>query len=71
MDISFKETISTGVVLPDDTEATLMIEHDDNVLTFYIDGQEVFGGDWFGNFGAMLARAVNLWGNIYTDNEWS
>ena len=57
------EAIITPVVSPqDEHEHELEIRCEDDVLTFSLDGQTVFSGDFTGNFEKVFKRAIEIWG---------
>jgi len=58
-----RETIKTEVILPNDEEAELEIECDEeeNVVTLRLKGEEICCGDWGGNFRGVFKRALELW----------
>ena len=58
-----KEAIVIPVMCETDEEDhELRIEHEDNVLFFYLDGVSTFDGDFKGNFEEAFKRAIELWG---------
>lgn len=58
MQLSLKTTV---VVDSSEGEAVLDIEyHGNDVLTFYLDGKEIFAGDWSSNFAKLFQKALDL-----------
>lgn len=57
-----KESIKTIVVCRQkDDEKQLEISFEDNVISFIIDGKELFAADWEGNFEDVFKRAIDIW----------
>jgi hypothetical protein len=57
-----KEIIKIEVLTKDENEHILEIEMDGDVLTFTLDSNFVFSGDYSGNFAKMFKRALEVWG---------
>jgi len=55
-----EEAIITEVCIGDNN-GELQIRYSDDVLEFYLDGKEIFGGDWTNNFANIFKRALELW----------
>lgn len=55
--------IDTIVVVDDkETEKRLAAECDSDVITFYLDGKEIFRLDFEGNFTEFIVAIMKVWG---------
>ncbi len=55
--------IETIVVVDDkETEKRLAAECDSDVITFYLDGKEIFRLDFEGNFTEFVVAIMKVWG---------
>lgn len=68
--------IKTEVLLPsndelpnDDNEKSLEAEVDSGVITFYLDGKEIFSMDFEGNFDEFIIAIMKVWGNWSQSNH--
>ena len=67
-----KEAIKTVVMKEfeaDFIEAELEIIFEDDVLAFLLDGEELFSGDWSGNFTPIFKRALEIWDFSHSSNQ--
>ena len=58
--MSIKQTITTEVYRGE-KEVELKVEFQDDVVTFFLDKREIFGGDWTANFFELFCKAVGNW----------
>lgn len=61
-----KEKIEVPVICdknPDDHTLEIISDPDSDVVDFFLDGQQVFGGDWSANFARVFKRALEIWGD--------
>ena len=56
-----QESLTTTVVLPDESEATLEVIFDLDSLTFCLNGKEIFSADWSSNLMRLFMRALQRW----------
>lgn len=58
-----QESVKTHVVINENgDEGILEIELQDNdCVSVYLDGKELFGADWTGNMALVFKRALELW----------
>ena len=57
------ESIKFEVDIPDNTSVGVVeIEYDDDVLTFRLNGKDLFRCDYAGNFQGVTDRMEEIWG---------
>jgi len=55
------ESLLTEVCKQDGNSHILEVRNVGDVLEFYLDGKEVFSGDWTNNFLKVFKRAIEMW----------
>lgn len=64
-----KHSLTLNVAITNGDDSELKFEYEDNVITIYLDDEEVCGTDYDSNFVFFLQDALKNWGFAKEFNE--